>query len=259
MFKWLKDLFSWGEKDDLNKDEPLTNEEAYSLIVDGRKKYKLNCVKVPERVKTKSLAALAASPRFTAPKTVDLRDYCTQTENQGNLPYCAAYTAVGFAENVMWRRDDYITQIDPVAIYKRAKEIDGDPGEGTSLTAVLDVLLEKKYFDPNLCKIQVIYDTIGFEQSIKYAIHKFGCLLLACDITEEWYLCGPKKTAITGKNNNRSVGGMLYSAAVIIVTVLLSITLGVRNGVLMVMPSLPGKHSGNSSCMLLSLPTVLTI
>ena len=66
---------------------------------------------------------------------------------------------------------------------------------------------EKKYFDPNICKIQVIYDSVGFEQSIKYAIHKFGCLLLACDITEEWYLCGPKKTAITGKSNNRSVGG----------------------------------------------------
>lgn len=207
MFKWLTDLFNCGDKVDLNKDEPLTNEKAYDLIVDGRKKYKLNGVKVPEQVKTRSLAALAAHPKFTAPKTVDLRDYCTQTENQGSLPYCAAYTAAGFAENVMWRRDDYITQIDPVSIYKRAKELDGDPGEGTSLTAVLEVLLEKKYFDPNICQIQVIYDNSDFESSIKYAIHKFGCILLACDITEEWYLCGTNKTAITGKNNNRSVGG----------------------------------------------------
>ena len=207
MFKWLKNLFGLTEKDEFNVDEPFTTEEIDNLISRGQSQYKLNCVKVPQAVKTKSLAALAAHPKFTAPKTVDLRDYCTQTENQGSLPYCAAYTAAGFAENVMWRRDDYITQIDPVSIYKRAKEIDGDPGEGTSLIAVLQVLLEKKYFDPSLCKIQVIYDTDDFVSAIKYGIHKFGCLLLACDITEEWYLCGPKKTAITGKSNNRSVGG----------------------------------------------------
>ena len=209
MWSTIKRWFGFGDdKPDLNKDGELTNEQAYELIVKGREDYKLNCVSVPQEVKSHTLKALAAHPKFTAPKTVDLRDYCTQTENQGSLPYCAAYTAVGFAENVMWRRDDYITQIDPVPIYKRAKQIDGDPtGEGTSLTAVLQVLLEKRYFDPNYCAIQVIYDSGDFESSIKYAIHKFGCCLLACDITEEWYLCGPNKTAITGKSYTKSIGG----------------------------------------------------
>jgi hypothetical protein len=123
------------------------------------------------------------------------------------MPYCAAYTAVGFAENILWRKNDYITQIDPVPIYKRAKQIDGDPyGEGTSLTAVLQVLLEKGYFSKD-CRIQVIDNNSGFENSIKYAIHKFGCCLLACNITEEWYLCGPKKTSVTGKSYNTSLGG----------------------------------------------------
>ena len=185
-----------------------SKESANNLkIATMRGRYKLGCVSVPKDI-SKLPKLSFATTKFQAPRTVDLRDYCTQTENQGNLPYCAAYTAVGFAENILWRKNDYISQIDPVPIYKRAKQIDGDPyGEGTSLTAVLQVLLEKGYFNSKECRIQVIDKVNGFENSIKYAIHKFGCLLLACDITEEWYLCGPKKTSITGKSYNTSIGG----------------------------------------------------
>ena len=195
MFKWLVNLF--------RSQEAIDKETIASM----KGKYKLGCVAVP-----KDFGALPklsfGSTKFQAPKTVDLRDYCTQTENQGDKPYCAAYTAAGFAENILWRKNDYVTQIDPVAIYKRAKQIDGDPyGEGTSLTAVLQVLLEKGYFNSKECRIQVIDNVSGFENSVKYAIHKFGCCLLACNITEEWYLCGKNKTSITGKSYNTSLGG----------------------------------------------------
>lgn len=195
MFKWLINLFRSREAIDKE------------IIASMRGKYKLGCVKVPKNIDSLPKLSLS-SVKFQAPKTVDLRDYCTQTENQGNLPYCAAYTAAGFAENILWRKNDYITQIDPVAIYKRAKQLDGDPnGEGTTLDAVLKVLLEKGYFNPSISKIQFIWNSAGFENVLKYAIHKFGCFLLACDITEEWYLCGPNKTSITGKSYNNSVGG----------------------------------------------------
>ena len=195
MFKWLINLFRSREAIDKE------------TIASMRGKYKLGCVSVPKNIN--SLPRLSfGSTKFQAPKTVDLRDYCTQTENQGDKPYCAAYTAAGFAENILWRKNDYVTQIDPVSIYKRAKQIDGDPyGEGTSLTAVLQVLLEKGYFNSKECRIQVIDNTPGFENSIKYAIHKFGCCLLACNITEEWYLCGKNKTSVTGKSYNTSLGG----------------------------------------------------
>lgn len=174
-----------------------------------RRTYKVGCARIPKNLRFAfPQFSFATKTKFQAPATVDLRDYCTQTENQGSLPYCAAYTAAGFAENILWRKNDYITQIDPAPIYKRAKEIDGDPtGEGTSLTAVCQVLLERGYFDRNQCQVQVIYDDTGFEDKIKYAIHKFGCCLLACNITDEWYFCNKNKTSITGKSHNDTVGG----------------------------------------------------
>lgn len=195
MFKWIVNLFKSRESID---------KETIASI---RGKYKLGCVSVPKNIGSLPKLSFGAT-KFQAPKTVDLRDYCTQTENQGDKPYCAAYTAAGFAENILWRKNDYVTQIDPVPIYKRAKQIDGDPyGEGTSLTAVLQVLLEKGYFNSKECRIQIIDQGSGFENSLKYAIHKFGCCLLACNITEEWYLCGKNKTSVTGKSYNTSLGG----------------------------------------------------
>ena len=143
---------------------------------------------------------------FKAPDTVDLRDYCTRTEDQGSTPMCAAYTAAGFAENILWRKYDVPQQIDPVPLYKFAKQIDGDPnGDGTTLVAVCDALLNKGYFNKNICKTQIIQ--FGAEAKIRYAIHKFGCCLGAFSITREWYDCNRENAVITGRTKNDSEGG----------------------------------------------------
>ena len=44
-------------------------------------------------------------------------------------------------------------------------------------------------------------------EEVKYAIHKFGVMLAGLNITEEWYLCGPNKTSVTGKTHRTSMGG----------------------------------------------------
>lgn len=196
MFKkfrtWLKNLF-------------ITDDYRIAF---GRTHWMINGLKVPKNLHQLPKLEFCLDHPFEAPATVDLRDYCTKTENQGSLPYCAAYTAAGWAENILWRKNDYITQINPSEIYRLAKEIDGDPnGDGTTLDSVLQVLLNKKYFDPSICKIQCFWNYAGWENTIKYAIHKFGAFLLACNITEEWYLCNPNKTSITAKKNYRSLGG----------------------------------------------------
>lgn len=198
MFKWFTDIFGNGEP---------TDEE---VIAEAKPKFKTNCLLTPGDLQEfPQLCAWFHAKPFHAPVTVDLRDYCTQTENQGDKPWCAAYAAAGMAENITWRRDDFITEIDPGPIYADAKKIDGDPnGEGTSLTAVLKVLLNRGIFDPNVCKIQVINGNRSTAmEEVKYAIHKFGVMLGGLNITEEWYLCGPNKTSITGKSNRRSLGG----------------------------------------------------
>jgi len=141
---------------------------------------------------------------FVAPKTIDLRDYCTKTEDQGRKPMCAAYAAAQWAENVRWRITDAPEQIDPGWIYQYAKQHDGNPdGDGTTLTAVLEALLSRGIFDSKVCKIQVIRSSV---EQLKYAIHKFGCALGGFMVTPEWYELNANNTTITGRDKRR-IGG----------------------------------------------------
>lgn len=171
------------------------------------KNYKLGFCKVPENLD--SLPVLSAgSSKYVAPVEYDCRGLCTKTENQGSLPYCAAYTCTNWAENQLWKLTDIPTEIDPVKVYKYAKTIDGDPnGEGTTLTAVLQYLLDKGIFDKKECKIKVIPNNSNSINAVKYALHKFGSILGAFNCTEEWYTINRNKTTITGKGNYRVCGG----------------------------------------------------
>ena len=158
-----------------------------------------------------SLPALSASTtRFRAPSTIDNRDYCLKTLNQGQKPWCAAYTAKMFCEAIKWMERDYPDQnvISAESIYTYAKSIDGDPrGEGTTLTAVLQALLARGIFDSNKCNIQVVRKDGMSRENVKYAIHKFGLLPAAFNCTTEWYLLNPRKTCITGKGSYPVCGG----------------------------------------------------
>jgi hypothetical protein len=89
-----------------------------------------------------NILTLKASSKFIAPATVDLRDYCTTTEDQGQTSKCAAYTAAQYAENINWRLRGYPEQNNPDAIYEYAKKVDGlNVKDGTSLDAVAKALL----------------------------------------------------------------------------------------------------------------------
>ena len=167
------------------------------------KTHKAGYLEVPKDLDVLPSLAFGGT-KFVAPCTVDLRDYCTRTEDQGSKPWCAAYSAAGFAENVLWRINDYPSQIDPSGIYKYAKTIDGDPhGDGTTLTAVLEALLKDGVFDRSVCSIKVIR---ADREKVKYAIHKFGCCLGGFNITSEWYELNERKTAITG-DHGEELGG----------------------------------------------------
>ena len=164
---------------------------------------KVGFCKVPDNLD--ELPSLCfANGMFKSPSTLDLRDYCTKTEDQGNTSMCAAYTAAGFAENILWRMTDVPQNIDPVKIYRYAKSIDGDPnGEGTTLTAVGQALLDNGIFDKTKCAMKVVRS----EALVRYAIHKFGCCLGGFNITEEWYGCDRKHPMITGRMLNKTEGG----------------------------------------------------
>lgn len=147
-----------------------------------------------------------AKGRFVAPETIDLRDYCTRTTDQGSKPWCAAYAAAGFVSNIIWRKEDIPPTIDAAPLYEIAKELDGEPNtDGTTLTAIYQAVLDKGYFDDTMCSVKVLRN----KEQVKYAVHKFGCCLLGMMVTKEWYYCNRNKTTISGKDptTNTPLGG----------------------------------------------------
>lgn len=171
--------------------------------IDFARRHKVGFLRTPENLST--LPTLTAiGKRFVAPSKVDTMDFCTRTEDQGSKPWCAAYSAAGFTENIMWRRNDYPSEIDPAPIYSYAKGVDGDPhGEGTTIPAVLEALTKFGYFDKSVCKIRTIRNV----QSVKYALHKYGVCLGGFCISNEWYSLNKNKTSICGKKDRELIGG----------------------------------------------------
>ena len=60
----------------------------------------------------------------TYPETLDLRDLVLKTENQGSTSTCAAHAATSWAENVNWRKNGTVVNLDPYKVYDYAKTID---------------------------------------------------------------------------------------------------------------------------------------
>lgn len=149
-----------------------------------------------------SLPLLSPRLTFIAPKTIDLRDYCTRTVDQSDTPCCAACAACGFAGDIYWRKTDMPSMYDWPKVYKYAKSIDGMANaKGTTLNAALQYFLDNGDFDKGLCSIKVLRNVA----QVKYAIHKFGCCLLGLLVTDEWYKCGKHKSTISGGGS--SLGG----------------------------------------------------
>ena len=148
--------------------------------------------------------------KLDVPVAVDNRQYCTAIEDQGSKPWCAAYTAAAFAENVLWRKDGKITQVEPDWIYAYAKKHDGEPNsDGTTLDSVLSALLWKGVF-PKDCRIRMVGSMwTGIDETdVKAAIHRFGCFLGGFNITEEWYDLSRKGVEnVTGRAGAKSLGG----------------------------------------------------
>ena len=143
--------------------------------------------------------------QFVAPDRIDERPRMTKVEDQGSKPWCAAYAATQLAENVLWRKSGYPKDIDPSMIYIRAKELDGMPRvDGTTLEAALQALIDTKVFDGSICSVKSVPRT---REAVKFALHKFGVVLMGFSITEEWYKLNPKKTAVCSKLILPGLGG----------------------------------------------------
>ena len=144
---------------------------------------------IPESIPSER--TVRAAVKFEAPEELILRGYCTPVENQGDLPYCAAYAATSYAESVLWRKRHYREEIDPIPVYNKAKEIDGHPDvEGTTLEAALQAVIDLGYLDKTKYKVKMfggkpLGRTDGLK-SVKFAVHEHGCCLGGFQLTKEW-------------------------------------------------------------------------
>lgn len=155
-------------------------------------------LRAPETI-TKS-RTFCAAVNFDTPRELILSAYNTAPENQGSRPWCAAYSATSYAENLLWRKRGYKTQLDPQPIYEYAKKIDGFDGDGTYLECALKGLIACGHFDGNVCKVRTFGGAqYGNENGLvdyKYAIHRYGVCLVGMNIDDSWY--SPKRGVISG-------------------------------------------------------------
>jgi len=163
---------------------------------------------VPENMD--DLPKLRANSRFVAPTVVNSMGLCTVVEDQGATSKCAAYAVTSFAETILWKRNNFPTQLDYDKVYAEAKKIDGSPNEdGTTLPAAFEGLL-KVYPDifkgEGRCKLIHAYG--GNMEDIKYALHRYGCMVGGFNITEDWFNCDRScKGWIPSTKGAKVVGG----------------------------------------------------
>ena len=148
-------------------------------------------LRVPDFGKVQNPIILKKTPTgLIYPGVVDNRDIGSKTKDQGALPQCAAYACASFLEQILRQRDGIVYDLDTKKIYERAKELDGDNEDGTTLDhamqAVLDVYKGYGYFSDNAC-YYLIQNILGWEDEIKRFILKYGCCVLGLAITDGWY------------------------------------------------------------------------
>lgn len=157
------------------------------LIKYYREKHEIEPVLFSEK---KDGAEIAVDGIVT-PLKLDLRQFCSPSDDQGDTSHCAAYSAAQIIEAKYWKETGKLIQLDASHIYAKAKEIDGViDSNGTYPEVTLKVALDlsKKLLDGTYA-VKKLYND-GTDKTIaalKRAIHKNGFLAGGFKISEDWY------------------------------------------------------------------------
>lgn len=191
--------FNW-----FGNNEKAKQEEQIKAFAEA---HKVGFLKVPKDLN--KAPVLKAAEGFIAPAYVDGRGFCTWTEDQGSTSQCAAYSTTSFAENILWRITHKPTQLDPAKVYNYAKQIDGDPtGDGTTLDCAILGLLNvyPNLFDKGT-QPKLICAAFGSMNDIKFALHRYGCMIGGFNITTDWYRCNKDSNGWIPSNGGQFIGG----------------------------------------------------
>lgn len=146
------------------------------------------------------------------PKTIDNRQICSPTDDQGTNPWCAAFSCAQYLESLYWKDTGTPIQLDAGKIFEKAKILDGlDPKiEGTTLEAALDAAISLCNWNPEKYKTEVFSRSKLNEKElaeyIKFLIHKHELMLTGFTITKSWEKCS-RYTGFRVGNTGRKLGG----------------------------------------------------
>lgn len=134
------------------------------------------------------VAASLASANYAVPAMMDLRSQLLPSSNQQDSPKCAAYAMAGWLEFYNWKFKGIAKQVDPDPLYARAKQLDGSPSlAGTTLEAVLQAAQDLGVLSG--------VDNASIRQvsanGVAQALHRYGVVLAAFDITDRWLDAAP--------------------------------------------------------------------
>ena len=149
---------------------------------------------------------------ITNPKTIDNRQLCSPTDNQGSTPHCAAYSCAQYLESIYWKNTGIPIQLNAKTIFEKAKTLDGlDKNiEGTTLNAALDAGINLCGWDETKYKTEIFSGDEMTEKNlieyVKFLIHKHDFMLTGFTITKSWEKCG-RSTSFSVGNTGKVLGG----------------------------------------------------
>lgn len=149
------------------------------------------------------------SSGLQAPLYIDNRGLLLPADNQGNDPFCAAYTMATVIEVAKWKKNRIRETIDPAPIYAKAKLLDGNNEPGTYLDSVFLASQKLGLISPE-SKMRPLYNM----NDVKFAIREFEICLLGFMITEGWNSVDKRSGFIgaqNGKLGGHAVTGCWYN------------------------------------------------
>lgn len=149
----------------------------------------------------KPIVLCTEKERPPAPDILDAKSQLLPGSDQKSAPTCVAHAIKNLAQFWHWRYLGVKKDIDPDAIYKQAKLIDGIDDDGTTLAAGLqaaqDLKIIPKILAENIREVQNWWE-------LPRALHLYTVAVVAWDITESWFR--PDKNGWV-KDTGKKVGG----------------------------------------------------
>lgn len=121
---------------------------------------------------------------WTRPPWINNSGYLTPVQDQGQTPRCTAYALEYLLKAACWRATGtWPAQDLHTPIYGEAWRLDGSGGDGVSLEAALQACTN---LDLGIGRFRIRTMPVWDPEHVPYAIHQYGGVLGALNITTAW-------------------------------------------------------------------------